>query len=140
MSAEKRFWPHLAVLSICGAILAGLWLLTPPSYPEGSLKLMGISLPPVCSFNRLTGLSCPGCGLTRSLTEVLHGNLSRSMTYHSLGWITLLYMGLQITYRASWLILPQIREFLERVGFYLNRTLIYLAVLFALNWIKTLFF
>jgi hypothetical protein len=30
---------------------------------------------PVCLFRALTGLACPGCGSTRALHQLLHGNL-----------------------------------------------------------------
>src|SRR5258706_14460426 len=30
---------------------------------------------PVCLFHELTGLNCPGCGMTRALYALLHGNL-----------------------------------------------------------------
>jgi hypothetical protein len=30
---------------------------------------------PVCQFHRLTGLNCPGCGMTRGLYALLHGDL-----------------------------------------------------------------
>src|SRR6266850_5142624 len=29
---------------------------------------------PLCPFRALTGLNCPGCGTTRSLHQLLHGN------------------------------------------------------------------
>ncbi len=31
---------------------------------------------PGCPFRKLTGLTCPGCGTTRGLHHLLHGNLS----------------------------------------------------------------
>jgi hypothetical protein len=31
---------------------------------------------PFCPFRALTGLNCPGCGTTRSLHQLLHGNLT----------------------------------------------------------------
>lgn len=30
---------------------------------------------PICQFHRVTGLYCPGCGATRALYALLHGNL-----------------------------------------------------------------
>jgi len=30
---------------------------------------------PVCQFHRLTGLNCPGCGMTRALYALLHGDV-----------------------------------------------------------------
>lgn len=34
---------------------------------------------PVCQFHRLTGLNCPGCGMTRALYALLHGDFSTAL-------------------------------------------------------------
>ena len=39
---------------------------------------------PVCQFHRLTGLNCPGCGATRSLFALLHGQLSMALRDNAL--------------------------------------------------------
>ena len=39
---------------------------------------------PVCQFHRLTGLNCPGCGMTRALYELLHGKLSGALRDNAL--------------------------------------------------------
>ena len=55
------------------------------------LLLVGFFLPsrgmgiPLCMFKRLFSLPCPGCGLTRSASSVLHGDFLKSWNYHPLG-------------------------------------------------------
>jgi hypothetical protein len=55
------------------------------------LLVVGFFLPssgmgvPLCMFKRLFSLPCPGCGLTRSVSSVLHGDFLKSWSYHPLG-------------------------------------------------------
>ncbi len=37
------------------------------------------SIYPVCQFHKLTGLNCPGCGMTRALYALLHGDFSAAL-------------------------------------------------------------
>ncbi|MCI8516940.1 MAG: DUF2752 domain-containing protein [Hungatella sp.] len=37
-----------------------------------------------CLFHALTGLYCPGCGGTRAVGYLLHGDLIKSLQYHPL--------------------------------------------------------
>lgn len=39
---------------------------------------------PVCQFHRLTGLNCPGCGMTRALYALLHGNVFAALRDNAL--------------------------------------------------------
>ena len=38
-----------------------------------------------CPFRRFTGLPCPGCGMTRSLSQFAHGDVAASLHAHLLG-------------------------------------------------------
>ena len=42
------------------------------------------SLYPQCPFKALTGLDCPGCGITRALHSLLHGNLVQAADHNLL--------------------------------------------------------
>ena len=42
-------------------------------------------LPSVCLFYNLTGLPCPGCGLTRSFVCLGHGRFWEALHWHPLG-------------------------------------------------------
>jgi hypothetical protein len=44
---------------------------------------------PICVFRHLTGLPCPGCGLTRSFSCILHGNFASGYDYHPFGYLLL---------------------------------------------------
>src|SRR6476469_10699752 len=45
--------------------------------------------PVVCPFRRLTGLPCPGCGLTRSWVYLAHGRWSDSWHAHPFGAVAM---------------------------------------------------
>ena len=54
---------------------------------------------PVCQFHRLTGLNCPGCGATRALYALLHGNVTTALRDNALFLFVLAAAGL----RGIWL-------------------------------------
>lgn len=39
----------------------------------------------LCPFKMLTGLPCPGCGITKSMVYLYEGNLLKSLQFHVLG-------------------------------------------------------
>ncbi|HVM90207.1 MAG TPA: DUF2752 domain-containing protein [Puia sp.] len=39
----------------------------------------------LCPFKMLTGLPCPGCGITKSMVFLYEGNLHKSFYYHLFG-------------------------------------------------------
>ena len=55
------------------------------------IALVSLSLPGwVCPFFRLTGIPCPGCGLTRAVILLLKGDLQASLHFHAFAPILLL--------------------------------------------------
>ena len=42
---------------------------------------------PGCLFHRLTGLECPGCGMTRATYAALHGRFGEALRFNPLGMI-----------------------------------------------------
>ena len=48
---------------------------------------------PVCLFHELTGLNCPGCGMTRALYALLHGNLRLALKDNALFLLALAGLG-----------------------------------------------
>ena len=47
---------------------------------------------PKCSFYALSGFYCPGCGTSRALHQLLHGNLLGALAFNPLAVIVLPYL------------------------------------------------
>jgi hypothetical protein len=72
------------------------------------------------------------------MVMAMHGEVAKSLEYHRLGLITILYVLLQFFFRLGILIFPSMAIRYSRVDSYLNRGFIFLAILFGANWILTL--
>lgn len=74
-STRSRAWgPPLAVLGAAAAA-AALLTVVDPNQP-GHL--------PGCPFKALTGWDCPGCGSTRALWALVHGDVPRALDHNVL--------------------------------------------------------
>lgn len=51
-------------------------------------KKLGISIP--CFFHKITGLYCPGCGITRMLESILKLNIYQAFRYNTLAFTYLI--------------------------------------------------
>ena len=58
--------------------------------------LGGDSWLPGCMFRELTGLHCPGCGMTRAVQAVVHGEMAKAFRFNPLGMILLPLVGVGI--------------------------------------------
>ena len=130
--------PNLIILIICSIFLIGALILKPPTDESPYLRIGGATLPGICMFHGMTGLPCPGCGLTRSISAAAHGDLKSSFSHHRLGLLLLYYIFLQFVFNLGYIIIPRWRKSLSRPMKILHRGIIALAVLFVLNWILTL--
>src|SRR4029077_17435474 len=48
---------------------------------------------PVCSFHRLTGLDCPGCGSLRALHQLFHGHVGTALQLNALTVLSVPLLG-----------------------------------------------
>ena len=69
----RRFWILAAGLGVPAAFVY-LYAFN----PEGEMPF------PPCWFHRVTGLHCPGCGATRCVHALLHGDLAQAAAFNVL--------------------------------------------------------
>ncbi|MCS6885781.1 MAG: DUF2752 domain-containing protein [Acidobacteriota bacterium] len=71
----KKLQAHHSILVLIGGVLVISIVWTPPDEPNFTL----------CGFKNLTGLPCPGCGLTRSFCAIGKGDIYKAMHFNALG-------------------------------------------------------
>lgn len=54
-----------------------------------------------CLFNKLTGLKCPGCGMTRAIAQLWRGHIHSALEYNALCISVLPITCLYLLYRAA---------------------------------------
>lgn len=69
----------------------------------GYLTLWPVEYRIPCLFHAATGLLCPGCGTTRSLTALLHGDLPSAFAYNQLIYfLPLLLLAYELSKKSKY--------------------------------------
>lgn len=93
--------PVLAAITAASAAVIGVWLLrTFDPNAAGSPF-------PACMFHALTGWYCIGCGMTRALHALAHGDVPRAFSMNPLAMAMLaispLLLGWKLGWQPAWL-------------------------------------
>ena len=85
----------LAFGVVLGALALGIAAVL--LYQSGRLSLPRL---PGCAFHKLTGLNCPGCGMTRAVRATFHGRIGEAFLLNPIGMVLLplafLALGIEI--------------------------------------------
>lgn len=83
-----------------------------------------------CPFKMLTGLPCPGCGITKSLVYLYQGDLHKSLYYHVLGPFVMLFSVVSIIVLLAELMTG--KEYFNKILY--NRKLAYVLGAFLITY------
>ena len=64
------------------------------------VPVLNLPLPGTCSYKRLVGKECPGCGLTRCFISAAHGDWARAWKFNPAGIYFFAVVLCQLPYRA----------------------------------------
>jgi len=93
---------HRSMLWLSAAVLLLAFLFE--VHPDQRIALRFLPrfpLPASCMSRAWFGVDCPGCGLTRSIVHLAHGDWQGSLAMHRLGWLIGLLVVLQFPYRLA---------------------------------------
>ncbi len=77
----KKWMEKYNIMEKAGAIFAVVLV-------YGCMQAFGIT----CPIKYLTGISCPGCGMTRAWIAFLHLDISKALQYHPLFFLPPLFV------------------------------------------------
>lgn len=92
---------HRVFLALSVAVVAASLLLGVGDSNKVVLPVVEAPLPSVCQLKNITGLDCPGCGLSRSFINIAHGDLHAAWGHNPAGGLVFLFVLAQIPYRCA---------------------------------------
>lgn len=89
------YWLSIWCILILGCVYAAMLLFV---YKTGCYEFME------CKMKRILGIPCPGCGGTRAIWYLLHGNVIKALYYHAFA-----------VYGAVWYAMFFVTQTLQRI-------------------------
>jgi hypothetical protein len=102
---------------------------------SAQVALIGLHLPGwPCAFRAVTGLPCPGCGMSRSVAALVSGHWREALAWHAFGPLAVAVAALMVV--AALLPAPSRHRLAERVSAFERRTgsALLLAAALLLYW------
>lgn len=126
MARFRSILPYFLPLSFVVVCMIA-FKLTPAAEGLGTHQQLGL---PPCFFYHLTGIPCPGCGLTTSFTHLAHGNFISAFKVNPMGpFLFLAYAFLSLS--------VLLRKNLDQMIFskYGNRISMSFIIIFLASWV-----
>lgn len=75
-----------------------------------------LGIPSICPFQNITGIPCPGCGLTRSFVCLGHGRFKEAFFYHPAGPVLFTAMLIYLLLSLPAFSLEKVRLYSPHLG------------------------
>ena len=126
---------HVAMLLLAAVVIGASVLMRVEGQQQVTLPGLAGPLPGLCTFRRVLGIDCPGCGLTRCFISLGHGELLRAWRFNPAGILFFAVVVFQVPYRVIqlWRIRRGLREI--DLGRAANWTLLFVALCMIGQWV-----
>lgn len=107
--SERRFyvtamWTHASILAVSSIVVFLAISMRVPGEERVFLPGMSTPVPGMCASREFFGVSCPGCGMTRSFICIGHGQFERAWAFNPAGFLSFLFVAAQIPWRTMQLV------------------------------------
>ncbi len=102
VAAERRLGDvglHVVLLILSAGILLAAFFLQ-AGRSTVVLPFINQPLPELCMLRRMTGMTCPGCGLTRCFISLAHGDWAAAWAHNPAGIWLFGVFAFQVPYRS----------------------------------------
>ena len=93
-------------------------------------KYFNIGIP--CLFYKITGLKCPGCGITRLIFSLIKLDFRQAFFYNPLVFILLPFIGFYIIYQEYLYITKKEDQIIKKIPSYIYYVLIIILIIYAI--------
>jgi hypothetical protein len=90
---------HATFLGVALVVVSASFFLRVRGGEQVVVPLVNKALPGTCTFRRISGMPCPGCGLTRSFISMAHGRFADAWNFNPAGLFFFVVVAFQIPYR-----------------------------------------
>lgn len=90
---------HWLILALSSCVIAASFVLQVRDGQTVAIPFADQPFPGVCTFRRVVGINCPGCGMTRSFVSLAHGQWASAWRFNPVGFLFFPVVAFQIPYR-----------------------------------------
>jgi hypothetical protein len=90
---------HWLILTLSTCVIAASFFFRVQDEQGVVMPWVNQPFPGICTFRRIVGINCPGCGMTRSFISIAHGQWARAWDFNPVGFLFFPVVAFQIPYR-----------------------------------------
>ena len=116
-------------------LISSLLIVTTFAVFKDTLLIIANALPHFCLFDKITGVQCPVCGITRAFCELSKGNIIQACKLNLSSLLVVAFFVFQIPLRVYSLYNPEKQEFATNISKIFSRLVL---VVIVVNWLINL--